>query len=47
MCMHTFGPTPGAGTAEGQAQVDWRGHAGVGFVGTSLVPWPSLLPVLI
>jgi len=34
------------GPTESQAQGRGRGHAGAGFVGTALVPWPSLLPVL-
>jgi hypothetical protein len=35
-----------SGPTESQAQGRGRGHAGAGFVGTALVPWPSLLPVL-
>jgi len=35
------------GPTESQAQGSWRGHAGAGFVGTALVPWPSPLPMLI
>lgn len=33
------------GPSESQAQGSWCGHAGAGYVGTPLVPWPSFLPV--
>jgi len=39
-------PTSPPGPTESQAQGRGRGHAGAGFVGTALVPWPSLLTVL-
>lgn len=35
------------GPTESQAQGCWPVHAGAGFVGTALVPCPSIRPVLI